>query len=250
MFKPLAAFSVSLAALIVGLTVWTPGSLAQSRSFLTKLQQGEVSTDPLGSSIPIPWQQIQTVQARAQQQNRPQTVFERTPLLRSPDGRFAVYSRLLIQAKPQVTDTSVSSVLFLQDLQTQQLQAIAASTPREGLSSNGQAGTVVGFGVLVPIAWSARGDRVLCRDFQGGNATDFISDYALIWDQQQRRTYTLAPNRINYSNAILLGWSRQHPERALFKAGLLGETNWPQWTVQLNGSTAPAPQDEPLKPAS
>ncbi len=240
--------SLALIASISAPVFWGT-SAAQPSLLLAQMQQGDLVNDPLGSSISILWPQIQSAQARAQQSKQAVTTFERTPPLRSPDGRFAVYSRLLIQAQPSMAEIYVSSVVFLENLQTGELQQIAYSLPREGEPANGKLGSSkqAGFGVVVPVAWSASGKQLLCRDFQGGVATDFISDYAVIWDQEKRSTTTLAPTKIQYSNAVLLGWSRQHPDRPLFRAGMLGDDNWPQWTVGLDGRTKPAPGDQPLR---
>ncbi len=244
MSKLITRLKVSLIALLgIGPVLELLAAQAQPGSSVP--QPGDVAADPLGSDIAIPWPQIQAALARAQQQNQPLTLFERTAPLSSPDGGSAVYSRLLIQARPQLLESKVSSVLFWQDLRTGEIQAVAASQPRE--SREAATAELTGLAVLVPVAWSGSGLQVLCRDFQGGFATDFISDYALVWDRQQRQTFLLAPHSVRYSNAILLGWSRQHPDRALFKAGLIGEANWPQWTVQLDGQTAAAPEDQPLR---
>jgi hypothetical protein len=44
----------------------------------------------------------------------------------------------------------------------------------------------------------------------------------------------------------LLGWSRTNPDQVLFRAGELGEENWPLWAVDLDGQTLAAIEDQPL----
>ena len=47
-----------------------------------------------------------------------------------------------------------------------------------------------------------------------------------------------SPDHADYTTAILLGWSSANPERVLFRAGILGEEEWLNWSVALNGETA------------
>jgi hypothetical protein len=99
---------------------------------------------------------------------------------------------------------------------------------------------------MMPISWSENSDRLLTRDFEASLGSDFASDYAVVWDSTSNCTRTLAPSEIYYTHAILLGWSRHHPDRVLFRAGIMGQADWQQWTVDLRGRTLLAPDDQPV----
>ena len=60
----------------------------------------------------------------------------------------------------------------------------------------------------------------------------------MIWDRSSNQTATISPDHVDYTTAILLGWSSANPERVLFRAGILGEEEWLNWSVALNGETA------------
>ncbi|NEQ23752.1 MAG: hypothetical protein F6K28_32335 [Microcoleus sp. SIO2G3] len=202
--------------------------------------------DPLNSPHPIPWNWVLTMQAEAI--DTPKLRYYRSQSLISPDGEYAAYSRIQMQTATDWMQCHVSSVLFVENLRTGDLQTITASSP---LSENPfmareaiEQGTIA---ILIPIAWSAEGDRVLAREFESLFCSDIASDYAVVWDRKLNRTYTIAPTRISYSNAILLGWSRHQPNHVLFQAGELGDEAWPLWSVDLSGQTIAAlPEDEPI----
>jgi hypothetical protein len=68
----------------------------------------------------------------------------------------------------------------------------------------------------------------------------------VVWDRQQNRTTTVAPEQIDYSTAVLLGWSQTKPDRVLFRAGEFGNERWSVLAVGLNGQTALALEDKPI----
>ncbi len=203
-----------------------------------------VQIDPLDSPHPIPWNWVLANQSEVNSRVR----YYRTQSLISPDGQYAAYSRIQMQVKSDFTRSRVTSVLFLENLRTGNLQAITASSP---LSDNPFStpkgsdlpGTIA---ILMPVAWSSTGDRILAREFESLFGSDIASDYAVIWDRQQNRSFTTAPTRIHYTHAILLGWSGAHPDRVLFRAGNIGETDWPLWAVDYSGQTLNANGDQPL----
>ena len=45
----------------------------------------------------------------------------------SPDGRYAMYSRVQLEVRPEMYNSRVSSVLFIEDRQTQQLQVVTST---------------------------------------------------------------------------------------------------------------------------
>ncbi|MBD1862030.1 MULTISPECIES: hypothetical protein [Trichocoleus] len=213
------------------------------------MRSSSVQLDPLNSPHPIPWNWVLANLTVTEDSEAAHRQYYRSQSLISPDGQYAAYSRIQMQVHPDFTQSWVSSVLFLENLRTGDLRTITASSP---LSMSGQptevdpaeavAGTIA---ILVPIAWSATGDRILAREFESIFGSDIASDYAVIWDRQLNRTSTVAPTRIQYTNAVLLGWSQAHPEQTLFQAGNLGESPWPLWTVDLAGQTTAAPRDRP-----
>jgi hypothetical protein len=216
------------------------------------MTQHSVQIDPLNSPYPIPWNWVLATQAEIAQSQTPYLRYYRSQSLLSPDGQYAAYSRIQMQVSPTFTQSRVSSVLFLENLQTGDLQTITASSPlandssfadQHAASDPAETGTIA---ILIPIAWSEQSDRILAREFESVFGSDIASDYAVVWDRQLSRTYTIAPTRVQYSNAILLGWSRTRPELVLFQTGNLGEEQLHQWAVDFDGCTAAAVEDQPV----
>jgi hypothetical protein len=133
-------------------------------------------------------------------------------------------------------------------LQTGELRVIRAASPiADHLSGAGVGGEVPGIvSILIPVSWSASGDRLLSRQFEGFLSTSDATDYAVIWERPTNRTLTLSPDRADCTTAILLGWSSTNPDRVLFRAGILGEEEWLDWSVALSGQTALASQDNSI----
>jgi hypothetical protein len=95
-------------------------------------------------------------------------------------------------------------------------------------------------GVLVPVSWSEQSDRFLARRFEGKFNTGDSTDQAVIWDSQKNHINTVAPTRRKDEHekiAVLLGWSKNKPDHALFRAGEIGEENWPLVQVSSDGKT-------------
>jgi hypothetical protein len=206
-----------------------------------------VQLDPLNSPHPVPWN---WVLANLQPKPGQQSVvrYYRSQSLRSPDGEYAAYSRIQMQVSANFTQSRVSSVLFLENLRTGNLQTITASSPLSetlfpATSEPPPPGAIA---ILIPVSWSADGERILAREFESLFGSDVASDYAVIWHCRQGQTYTIAPTRVSYSHAVLLGWSQSQPERVLFRAGQIGEEHWPLWTVDRSGLTTAAPGDQPM----
>jgi hypothetical protein len=212
-------------------------------------------TDPIGSPYPIPWQWIQSTQEAMSSKGGGVRYYRSVPVI-SPDRRYAVYSRVQLEVKPQMHNSRVSSVLFIEDRQTKNLRVVSSTSyNRDALLNvkvsspdpNGE-GTI---GVLVPVSWSQKGDRFLARRFEALFNTSDASDSAVIWDRQKNNTNTVAPSDGNEQEhdkiSVLLGWSKTKPDNVMFRTGELGDENWPLVTVSSDGKTGAATEvDQPI----
>ncbi|MDY6781097.1 MAG: hypothetical protein SW833_00820 [Cyanobacteriota bacterium] len=208
----------------------------------------EVPLDPLNSPHPIPWNWVLANAAELEMGQNLSARYYRSLSLISPDGQYAAYSRLQMQAEPEFYTHRATSIMFLENLQTGDLRSIApssplASNPFGGSEESELPGTI---SILMPISWSESGDRLLARQFEGLFNTSEASDYAVVWNRRTGKTTTLVPDGIDYTNAILLGWSEIQPNCVLFQAGCLGDEQWPLWCVNLDGKTIVAPEDRPV----
>ena len=207
----------------------------------------DVPADPLNSNYPVPWNWVMATYADLKENPHPDPRYYRSPALISPDGLYAAYSRIAMQVREQLFGSRVSSVMFLENLQTGELQTITASSPLAGefLGGNGQ-NQPGAISMLIPVSWSKEGDRLLARQFEGLFSASDASDFAVVWNRETRITSTIAPVRVQYTNAVLLGWSTLYPQQVLFRAGSLGEENWPLWAVDLDSKTTLANDDKPI----
>lgn len=192
--------------------------------------------DPLGSPHPVPWNWVMTTHADDSSNYSFGFHYYRSPALISPDGRYAAYSRIEMRSQPELYRSRVSSVMFVEDLQTGDLQVINATSP---FADNRLVPGSIS--ILTPVSWSKLSDRLLARQFEGLFSSSDASDFAVIWHRQQNRTSTVAPSQnYNHEISILLGWSQINPYQALFRAGNLGDQQWPLWAVADNGQTVAA----------
>ncbi|WP_373528957.1 hypothetical protein [Nostoc sp.] len=215
--------------------------------------------DPIGSPHPIPWKWITATQEAIGSNGGSGVRHYRSVPVVSPDGKYAVYSRVQLEVKPQMYNSRVTSILFVQDMQTKKLWVMASTTPvsdpllrvkavkemfPDETDTNGQ------IGVLVPVSWSEKGDRFLARKFEGIFNTGDSTDSAVIWDRQNNHANTVAPayeENDHEKIAVLLGWSKSQPNHALFRAGELGEENWPLMQVANDGKTITTTEnDQPI----
>lgn len=207
--------------------------------------------DPLDSPHPIPWNWVITTHADVSSKLGYGLRYYRSQALISPDGRYAVYSRIQMQVQPELYYSRVVSVMFVENLQTGKLQVVNATSP---LADNplvaGEDADLPGtISVLTPIGRSETGDRLLARQFEGLFNSSDATDFAVIWNRQQNRSSTIAPSQTKYNHeiSILLGWSQAEPNQVLFRAGNLGDEQWPLWAVAGNGMTVAATDmDQPL----
>lgn len=208
----------------------------------------EVQLDPLDSPHPIPWNWVLATHAEVSASESSGSRYYRSQSLISPDGQYAAYSRIQMQGQPELYQSRVTSVMFLENLHTGDLRTITAASPLADnpLVSNEEADMPGTIAILIPVSWSESGERLLARQFEGMFSSSDASDYAVVWDRKQNRTSTITPEKIEYTNAVLLGWSQTNPDRVLFRAGTLGDENWPVWAVDTTGQTTLALEDEPL----
>lgn len=207
--------------------------------------------DPLGSPHPVPWNWVMTTHADDNLKHSFGLHYYRSPSLISPDGRYAAYSRIQMRSQPELYRSRVSSIMFVENLQTGKLQVINATSPfaDNGLGLGKNAALPGNISILMPVSWSKLSDRLLARQFEGLFSSSDASDFAVIWNQQQNRTSTVAPSQVKYNHeiSILLGWSQINPYQVLFHAGNLGDEHWPFWAVADNGQTLAATNvDQPI----
>lgn len=206
----------------------------------------ELPTDPIGSPHPIPWKWIVSTQEAIGSEGKTGVRYYRSLPVVSPDGKYAVYSRVQIEVKPEMYNTTVTSVLFVEERATKKLRVMASTTRvhdplvKTQATSSEETSTDGKIGVLVPVSWSEKSDRFLARKFEGVFNTGDSTDQAVIWDRQKNQTNTVAPAKTEEDHekiAVLLGWSKNEPDHVLFKAGEMGEENWPLVKVAIDGKT-------------
>jgi len=207
--------------------------------------------DPLGSPHPVPWNWIMTTHADVSSKRGSGLNYYRSQSLVSPDGKYAAYSRIQMQVQPELFRSRVSSVMFVENLQTGELQVINANSPLADnpLVAGEDADLPGAISILTPVGWSKTSDRLLARQFEGLFSSSDASDFAVIWNRHPNRTSTVAPSQTQYNHdiSILLGWSQIDPDQVLFRAGNLGDEQWPLWAVAGNGQTVAATDvDQPI----
>ncbi len=217
---------------------------------ITTVPATVAQSDPIGSPHPIPWNWVMTTHVDVSSKSDSRLHYYRSPSLVSPNGKYAAYSRIQMDVQPELYRSRVSSVMFVEDLQTRELQVIKATSPLGNNSLVAAANAVPGaISILTPVSWSKTSDRLLARQFEGLFSSSDASDFAVIWYQQQNRTSTVAPSQAQYNHeiSILLGWSQIDPDQVIFRAGNLGDEQWPLWAVAGNGQTVAATDvDQPM----
>ncbi|BAZ87893.1 hypothetical protein [Dolichospermum compactum] len=212
-------------------------------------QQNEsetAQTDPIGSPHPIPWQWILATQEAVGGKGGSGVRYYRSIPVVSPDGKYAIYSRVQMEVKPEMHNSRVNSVLFVEDRQTKRLRVMTSTSVvidpllKRQASLPAEADRDGKMGVLVPVSWSEKGDRFLARKFVAIFNTADATDQAVIWNPQQNNLNVVSPVQSEDDHekiAILLGWSKKQPNDVLFRAGELGEENWPLLQVTNDGRT-------------
>lgn len=213
--------------------------------------------DPIGSPHPIPWKWIMATQEAMGGRGISGVRYYRSLPVISPDGKYAIYSRVQMEVKPEMHNSRVKSVLFMEDRQTKKLRVMISTDKQidpllnKEASLSQEADNDGKIGVLVPVSWSEKGDRFLARKFVAIFNTADATDQAVIWDRQQNNISVVNPVQSEDDHekiAILLGWSKKQPNNVLFRAGELGEENWPLVQVANDGKTVDitAEEDQPI----
>ena len=241
------------------LTPWATGIESEIKQIPVQEEPDAASLaaqqqDPLGSPHPIPWKWIVDTQKKMSDRGTSGVRYYRSIPVVSPDGRYAVYSRVQLEAQPELHKSRVSSVLFIEDRTTKQLRVIS-STSRDAdvlmkvkrETDGNDEGTL---GVLVPVSWSKQGDRFLARSFVSRFQTSDGSDSAVIWNRNKNNVNKISPANKKDSHeqmAVMLGWSQSQPDNVLFRAGELGQEEWPLVAVSNDGQTFTAEKlDRPI----
>jgi hypothetical protein len=207
----------------------------------TNFDSAIVPNDPLDSPFPVPWQWIVQTQQDFKEQGIEGNRYYRSQALVSPDGKYAAYTRIQMVAASELYQSQVNSVVFLENLETGELQVIRADSPlaKSLLGNNIQEDISGLISVLIPVSWTAKGDRLLSRQLEGFFNTSDVTDYGVIWERESNTTTTLTPvqNPHDHETAILLGWNDDNGEQVLFRSGSLGDENWPIVAVTDEGDT-------------
>lgn len=205
------------------------------------------AVDPIGSPHPIPWKWIQATQEAVSSKGGSGVRYYRSVPVISPDGRYAIYSRVQLEVNPEMHNSRVTSVLFVEDMQTKKLRVVSSTSrvndPLLKVQTSQQSGDTQGtIAVLVPVSWSEEGGRFLARKFEGLMNTSDVTDHAVIWDRQKNHSHSVTPSHEEHQHeiAVLLGWSKAQPDHVLFRAGEMGDENWPLVTVADDGKTGTA----------
>ncbi len=104
----------------------TPMILPSSSSDMI---QAEFKSDPLDSPHPVPWNWVLETNENLKRNESSGVNYYRSPSLISPDGTYAAYSRIQMEGRPELFRSRVTSVMFLENLRTGDLQTITASSP-------------------------------------------------------------------------------------------------------------------------
>jgi hypothetical protein len=235
-------------------------SLNRNKEITVTEQENEsaiTQVDPIGSPHPIPWQWIMATQETVGGKGVSGVRYYRSIPVISPDGKYAIYSRVQMEVKPEMHNSRVNSVLFMEDRQTKKLRVMTSTGMVIDPLLNKQASLAAEadsdgkIGVLVPVSWSQKGDRFLARKFVAIFNTADATDQAVIWNRQQDNINVVHPVQSPDDHekiSILLGWSKKQPNNVLFRAGELGEENWPLVQVANDGRTVDisAEGDQPV----
>jgi hypothetical protein len=93
------------------------------------MTQAGVQIDPLDSPHPIPWNWVLATHAELCASNSSGVRYYRSQSLLSPDGQYAAYSRIQMEGQPELYQSRVTSVVFVENLQTGDLRTITPSSP-------------------------------------------------------------------------------------------------------------------------
>ncbi|MFO0408568.1 MAG: hypothetical protein ACK50H_00215, partial [Dolichospermum sp.] len=116
--------------------------------------------DPIGSPHPIPWKWIMATQEAIGGRGISGVRYYRSLPVISPDGKYGIYSRVQMEVRPEMHNSRVKSVLFMEDRETKKLR-VMISTDKEidpllnkEVSLSEEADNDGKIKVLVPVSWS------------------------------------------------------------------------------------------------
>ena len=205
--------------------------------------------DPLNSPFPMPWQWILETQAAVTAGKHPGKELYRSPSLYNPEHQLMAYCRVRLDLKPLMHQGRITSTLFVENFQTGTLHTVIAKSP---LTPNPfQTGKTFDepgiMSLIMPVSWSADGTKLLSRQFEGFLGSCDISDFGVVWDGITEETITLTPSdTIDYTHAVLLGWSEADPGAILFRTECLGDDHCKYWAVSPDGKTVSVNNDSGL----
>jgi hypothetical protein len=206
------------------------------------------SDDLLNSQYAIPWQAIQQAQETVTRTGQTQSFRYRSPVSIAPDQQTQAYSELHLTLHPKSSHSFINSQLIIETkTQTYRFPAtLHLELAAQSTTSTVMPGT---FSILMPAAWSADGQSLLLRQFEGLFGSDVASDYALVWQPAQPALQSYRPTAVDYDSATLMGWSQNRPGEILFQTRLLGNPTSQLVTVspQNNGATLASPSDRPMQ---
>ena len=209
---------------------------------ITVSQESDLAQkDPLNSPHPVPWEWVINSHSQLTTQEGDKLRYYRSPVLISPDGKYAAYSRIKLELDSQLFRSRANSTIFIENLETGELEKIESHSVGDRTQQGSQREGKIA--ILMPVSWSETSDRLLARLFAGYFSTTDASDWGVIWDKNTNNIVSLSPDEDSYTHAILLGWSHKNPDRVLFRAGILGQEIWPVWSVHINGETILANED-------
>lgn len=206
----------------------------------------DLVTDPLNSPFPIPWRWILDTHAAVLAGDHSGNELYRSPSLYDPKHHFAAYCRVRLQLKPLLHESRVTSILFVENLRSGMLSTVTATSPLapHPFQKDDVIDAAGIIALLMPVSWSADGKKLLARQFEGFLGSGEMSDYGVVWNSQTEAGTTIAPDEtVDYTHAILLGWSERSPDQVLFQAGCMGEDNWHIWSVAGDRRTTLADDD-------
>lgn len=204
--------------------------------------------DLLNSQYAVPWPTIQQAQDTVTRTGQAQSFRYRSPVSIAPDQQTRAYSELHLALHPKPSHSFINSQLVIETkTQTYRFPStLHLELAAQSSTSNATPGT---FSIIMPAVWSADGQSLLLRQFEGLFGSDVASDYALVWHASQSALQSYRPTAVDYDSATLMGWSQNRPGEILFQTRLLGQPTSQLVTVspQNSSTTLASPSDRPMQ---
>jgi hypothetical protein len=221
---------------------------ADAKTQVLPLPAAAPSDDLLNSQYAIPWQAIQQAQDTVTRTGQAQSFQYRTPVSTAPDQQTQAYSELHLTLHPKPSHSFINSQLII-ETKTQTYRFPSTLHLELAAQSSTSTATPGTFSIIMPAAWSADGQSLLLRQFEGLFGSDMASDYALVWQSSQSALQSYRPTAIDYDSATLMGWSQNRPGEILFQTRLLGNPTSQLVTVnpKSSGTTLASSSDRPMQ---